>query len=97
MRTVQIKPEKCYVNGKQAIATRFNVVSIADDLFSEAQFKYTLLDENNQWCGEAVYKLSGLELYQTWDATAEGAYRIVAEGVGFEIVPMVGKSFFSEA
>jgi hypothetical protein len=96
MRTVQTKPEKCYVNGKQAIATRFNVVSISDDLFSEAQFKYTLLDDNNNWCGEAVYKLSGLEMYQTWDATAEGAYRIVAEGVGLEIVPMVGKPLFNE-
>jgi hypothetical protein len=96
MKTVSINPEKCYVNGKQAIATRLNVVSISDDLFAEAQFKYTLLDDNNQWCGEAVYKLSGLELYQTWDATAEGAYRIVAEGVGLEIVPMVGKSLFNE-
>jgi hypothetical protein len=97
MKTVSIKPEKCYVNGKQSIATRFNVVSISDDLFSEAQFKYTLLDDNNNWCGEAVYKLSGLELYQTWDATASGAYQLVADGVGLEIIPVVGKSFFNEA
>lgn len=94
MITVQIKPEKCYVNGKQIIATQFNVVSISDNLFDHVIFKYTLLDSDGVWCGEAVSELKGVEEYTRWDATPTGAYAIVAECVGLEILQTKSGSLF---
>ena len=97
MITVQIKPAKAYVNGKQMIATQFNVKSLNDNLYDEVTFLYTLLDENGVWAGEATHSLSGRENYLAWDATASGAYTIVASGIGLEIVPTTGKMFEFEA
>lgn len=97
MITVSIKPAKAYVNGKQMIATQFNVKSLNDNLYDEVTFLYTLLDENGVWAGEATYSLSGRENYTTWDATASGAYKIVADGVGLEIVDEAPKLFEFEA
>jgi hypothetical protein len=97
MITVQIKPAKAYVNGKQMIATQFNVKSLNDNLYDEVTFLYTLLDENGVWAGEATHSLSGRENYLAWDATASGAYTIVAAGIGLEIVPSVGKMFEFES
>lgn len=93
MITVSIKPAKAYVNGKQMIATQFNVKSLNDNLYDEVTFLYTLLDENGVWAGEATYSLSGRENYTTWDATASGAYKIVAQGIGLEIVDETPKLF----
>jgi hypothetical protein len=97
MITVQIKPAKAYVNGKQMIATKFNVKSLNDNLYDEVTFLYTLLDENGVWAGEATHSLTGRENYLAWDATASGAYTIVAAGIGLEIVPSEGKLFEFEA
>ena len=94
MITVSIKPEKCYVNGKQIIATQFNVVSISDNLFNHVTFKYTLLDENGVWCGEAVTELKGEEEYTKWDASPAGAYQIVADKVGLEVLQTKSGSMF---
>jgi hypothetical protein len=92
MKTVQIKPAVCYANGKRMIATQLNVVSVSDNLFDHVIFRYTLLDESGQWAGESTYELNGLEQYQTWFATPEGAFEIVAAGIGMEIVLPEGKS-----
>lgn len=97
MITVQIKPAKAYVNGKQMIATQFNVKSLNDNLYDEVTFLYTLLDENGVWAGEATYSLTGRENYTKWDASASGAYQIVADGIGLEIVQVAGKMFDFEA
>lgn len=97
MKTVNIEPAVCYANGIRKIATKLNVVSVKDNLFNYVQFKYTLLDENNQWAGEAAYELNGLAEYSTWFATPEGAFEIVAAGIGLKIVPTVGgASMFAE-
>ena len=96
MITVQIEPAKAYVNGQQKIATQFNVKSLNDNLYDEVTFLYTLLDEHGVWAGEATYSLSGRENYTKWDATASGAYKIVADGIGLEIVPTTGKLFAFE-
>lgn len=85
MRTVQITPKTAFANGKRMTATQFNVVSIEDNLFDHVVFKYTLFDENMVWSGESVFSLDGRETYLTWDASAEGAYRLVADGIGLEI------------
>jgi hypothetical protein len=60
-------------------------------------FKYTLFDENMVWSGESTYELVGLEQYQTWFATPEGAFEIVAAGIGLNIIPVGGKTVFIEA
>ena len=96
MKTVQVMPQLAFANGKKIQATQFNVVSISDNLFDHVIFKYTLFDENMTWAGESIAELVGIEQYQTWDATAEGAYTIVAKNIGLEILPVAGKSLFNE-
>ena len=97
MITVQIKPAKAYVNGTQMVATQFNVKSLNDKLYDEVTFLYTRLDENGVWAGEATYCLKGRENYVTWDASASGAYKIVADGIGLEIAEEAPKLFEFEA
>ena len=97
MKTVQITPQIAFANGKRMMATQFNVVSIQDNLFDHVVFKYTLYDENMVWSGESTYELNGLEQYQTWFATPEGAFEIVAAGIGLHIIPKDGKTVFIEA
>jgi hypothetical protein len=97
MKTVQITPQIAFANGKRMLATQFNVVSIQDNLFDHVIFKYTLFDENMVWSGESTYELVGLEQYQTWFATPEGAFEIVAAGIGLNIIPVGGKTVFIEA
>ena len=86
MKTVNIKPSVAYANGKRMIATQLNVTSVQDNLFDHVIFKYILLDEAGQWAGESTYELTGIEEYSTWFATPEGAFEIVAAGIGLEIV-----------
>jgi hypothetical protein len=97
MRTVQIAPQAAFANGKRMTATQFNVVSIEDNLFDFVKFKYTLYDENMVWSGESTYSLEGRETYLTWDASPEGAYTLVAAGIGLELAPSVSKSSMFEA
>jgi hypothetical protein len=92
MKVVNVKPAVCYANGKRVIATQLNVTSVQDNLFDHVIFKYVLLDETNQWAGESTYALNGLAEYQTWFATPEGAFEIVAAGIGLEIVKPEGES-----
>ena len=98
MLKVQIKPAVAFANGKRMIATYFNVKSLNDDLHSNVTFLYTLLDENGVWCGESTYVVEGRDNYLTWDATASGAYQIVADAIGLEIIPTAsGRLFDFEA
>jgi hypothetical protein len=92
MKVVTVKPAVAYANGKRMIASQLNVTSVQDNLFDHVIFKYVLLDETNQWAGESTYALVGLEQYQTWFATPEGAFEIVAAGIGLEIVLPEGES-----
>ena len=94
MKTVQIKPQIAFANGKKMSATQLNVVSISDNLFDHVVFKYTLLDENGVWAGESTFELKGLEDYSTWDATPNGAFEIVATGIGLELVQENSKTIF---
>jgi hypothetical protein len=97
MLTVQIKPQLAFANGKKMQATQFNVVSISDNLYDSVCFKYTLFDENMVWSGESTCSLEGREAYTTWDATATGAHKIVADAIGLEIVEDAPKLFEFEA
>jgi len=93
MITKQIQPAKAYVNGKQMIAEKINIISIGDNLFDHVTFKYTLFTDDGGWAGEATFELVGLDDYKKWDASPEGAYQIVADGIGVEFVPMMGAFF----
>lgn len=96
MITAQIKPQAAFANGKRMVATQFNVVSISDNLFDHVIFKYTLLDANGAWAGESTYELNGIEEYSKWFATPEGAYIIVAAGIGLELIEKDTKAMFTE-
>ncbi len=86
MKTVKIKPYTAFFHGKKATATQLSVISREDNLFDYVLFEYTLLDEANQWVGASTFTLSTLEEYQTWLATPECAFEIVAAAVGLELV-----------
>lgn len=86
MKSVSILPTLAFANGQRVSATQINVISIQDNLFDYVLFKYTLLDENGAWAGESTFELKGEKEYQTWDTSPEGAYNIVANGIGVTIV-----------
>ena len=94
MKTTAIKPTTAYANGKRMTATQFTVISIQDNLFDSVTFKYTLLDDNGVFAGESTFSLEGLEEYTQWDTTPEGAFEIVANGIGLEIVKEENKTLF---
>jgi hypothetical protein len=97
MLTVEITPQLAFANGKRMEATQFNVVSISDNLYDSVTFKYTLYDANMVWSGESTVSLEGREAYVTWDATATGAHKIVANAIGLEIVEDGPKLFEFES
>ena len=94
MKTINITPTVAFVNGTKMTAEAINVVSVSDNLFDHVIFKYTLLTAQGEWAGEASFELKGRENYTTWDASAEGAYQIVAAAIGVEFAG--DKSVFTE-
>ena len=94
MKSVKVTSQIAYVNGKQSVIEAINVQSVFDNLFDHVTFKYTLLDANGVQCGEGSFELKGEEAYKTWDASADGAYKIVIAGLGLEAV--AGKSSIFE-
>jgi hypothetical protein len=95
MKTVHIRPQASFANGKRVTATQFTVVSISDNLFDHVVFKYTLFDEKMGYAGESTFELDASN-YSTWDTTPAGAYKIVAAGIGVEIVEEDTKAMFIE-
>lgn len=85
MKLVPIKPVVCYTNGKRLEASQLGVVSVSDNLIDDVTFKYTLLCDDGVFAGEATFRLNG-ERYKEWDASARGAYELVAQGIGVEIL-----------
>jgi hypothetical protein len=96
MKKVSVNPQAAFANGKRMVAEAINVVSISDNLFDHVVFRYTLFDKDGVWAGESTYELKGLEEYQTWDASPEGAYLLVIEALGLTTQPKVGASFFED-
>jgi hypothetical protein len=92
MKPVKIKPQIAFANGNRVTATQLSVVSINDNLFDHVKFKYTLLEESGNFAGESTYELRGDD-YTKWDNSPEGAYIIVAEGIGVEIVNEATRMF----
>jgi hypothetical protein len=92
MKQVQINPQQAFANGQRVTATKLSVISVLDNLFDHVIFKYTLHDEADQFAGESTYELRGDD-YTKWDTSPEGAYAIVAEGIGVEIVNEATRMF----
>ena len=105
----KIQPSKAYVNGKQMIAESITVESAKDTLFGSVVFRCTLWTAEGIWAGEAAlnckYDTASVSAFKglsedgqtvlcDWDASPEGAYEIVAAGMGLEFEPSVGSKFF---
>jgi hypothetical protein len=88
-----IVPHSAFVNGKKVMAHGINVVSVADNLFDHVVFKYTLYDADCRWAGEGAHELKGTA-YAAWDASAEGAFVVVADALDLEFVPYSCGTFF---
>jgi hypothetical protein len=99
MITKRIKPVVAYGSLGRVEATSYNVRSMEDNLFDTVSFKHELLTESGlfacsashtfKYTTDAVSAFTGVnekgELTCTWDASAEGAYIIVAQALGFEL------------
>jgi hypothetical protein len=96
MKSVKVTSQIAYVNGKQTTIEAINVQSVFDNLFDHVVFRYALLDAHGVQCGEGSFELKGEEQYTTWDASADGAYKIVIAGLGLEVLPTVDKSSIFE-
>lgn len=105
----KIQPSKAYVNGKQMIAESISVESAKDTLFGSVVFRCTLWTADGIWAGEAAlnckYEMASPSAFKgldadgqtvlcDWDASPEGAYEIVAAGMGLEFDQAVGSRFF---
>jgi len=80
-----ITPVQCFNNGIKLEASKIIVESVRDNLYDHVIFKYTLFTENGQQAGESTVSLSG-EYYSEWDASAAGAYMLVCDYVGLELI-----------
>ena len=92
MKIVKVNPFPSFCNGERGTVAGFNLRSVADNLENHVIFKYTLVDANNVQVGEGQYQLVGDD-YRAWDSTAADAYRIVAKGIGLEIVNDLAADF----
>jgi hypothetical protein len=97
MITTAIKPFPCISYNKLSQATSFHVRSVNDDFYDHVKFFVTFLDGDNAQCGECTYEITTRAEYVTWDATATGAYKIVAQALGLELVQKTGNLFEFEA
>lgn len=87
-KTMQYKavaPHSAFCNGQKLDIEGISVVSIADNLVDTVSFKYTLVDRNGSFAGDGVCSL-GPDTYTLWDASAAGAYRLVCETIGLELL-----------
>ena len=75
----------CFSNGLKLEATKISVESVRDNLYDHAIFRYTLLTEDEQPAGESTVAITG-EYYSAWDASADGAYQIVCDYIGIELI-----------
>jgi hypothetical protein len=82
---MNITPVQCFNNGIKLEASKIIVESVRDNLYDHVIFKYTLLTENGQQAGESTVALTG-EYYSEWDASADGAYQIVCDYIGLELI-----------
>lgn len=82
------KPLDVFFGGKRNQVENINVVSIADNLVDTVTFKYTVAmgDVGHEiYVGEGTVTVTPDD-YQKWDASALGAYQLVCNEIGLELV-----------
>lgn len=85
MKIVRVKQFPSFCNGQRSTVTGFNLCSVCDNLDDHVIFKYALFNADNTQVGEGQYQLYADD-YHAWDSTASDAYRIVAAGLGLELL-----------
>jgi len=110
MITKCIKPVTAYGSLGRVEATSYTVRSMEDDLFSMVVFKHELITEEGLFAASAshTFKYTTAEtsaftgvndkgqLTCDWDASPEGAYTIIAQCMGFELLGDLKTAFFED-
>jgi hypothetical protein len=100
MITKRIAPVTAYGSLGRVQATSYTVRSMEDDLFGSVVFKHELITEEGLFACSASHTFkyttadtsafTGVndkgELTCTWDASPAGAFLIVAQAMGFELL-----------
>jgi hypothetical protein len=100
MITKRIKPVVAYGSMGRVEATSYTVRSMEDNLFDTVSFKHELLTESGLFACAASHTFkyttadtsafTGVndkgELTCAWNASPEGAFLIVAQAMGFELL-----------
>lgn len=85
---MNIQPISIWVNGSNQTATQFNLNLIFDNLSSEAQFYYQLLDASNVKLADGNLTMDGTD-YQNWSATPDinlAAYQWAATELSITLI-----------
>jgi hypothetical protein len=110
MITKSIKPVTAYGSLGRVQACSYTVKSMEDDLFGTVVFKHELITEEGLFACAAshTFKYSKADtsaftgvndkgqLTCDWDASPEGAYTIIAQCMGFELVGGLKTAFFED-
>jgi hypothetical protein len=100
MITKRIAPVVAYGSLGRVEATSYTMRSMEDDLFGTVVFKHELITEDGlfacaashtfKYTTSAESAFTGVnekgEMTCTWDASPEGAFLIVAQAMGFELL-----------
>lgn len=81
----QLKPVRCLTTQGMVTAAHLEIVSNYDNLRDLVRFGYVICDDSNRPLVSGEVELRGDTDYQSWDATREGAYRIVAQRLQLEL------------
>lgn len=81
-----INPIKVVFKGGLADLSFLKVTSVFDNLTDYVCFEWNVFVSETESAGGGRVELKGLENYITWDASAMGAYKIVADSVGLELI-----------
>ncbi|PUE09000.1 hypothetical protein B9Z51_08690 [Limnohabitans sp. T6-5] len=79
------QPLAVFSNGGLTHITKISLRSVSDNLVDSVTFKYVLFTESDETVGEGEVSLDASN-YGTWDASANGAYKIVCSRLGLELV-----------
>ena len=81
-----INPIKVVFKGGLADLKSLKVTSVFDNLTDYVCFEWSVYVTDTESAGGGRVELKGLEEYTKWDASAAGAYKIVADTVGLELI-----------
>ena len=81
----QIKPVKVWFKDGLKDLDAIKVTSVFDNLTDYVKFEFTLFTDGEAAGGGSV-ALEGADNYIVWDASASGAYQIVAIHAGVELL-----------